>query len=686
LITGNTFDRSNASLLAPFANSQKFASIKLTDAERPRIGDVGSSQNTISNSLYGIHLTNSGSEIYNNNFTNILQDPNDKFSGTALFQKNDHLFWKRFLRVGKYQGGNTFTSCKFGIRGTGESDYLIHYNVFGENNGTSNSNAIEHTGINIEKVSYNEIEIGPENKFYDYNKGISGYDFGEDVSLIINGNKFYDADWGRNLSYHATAISLMNPLPVIYKSQALVEGNKIGNSTSPNHSRIGISIFQAGNVKASLNEIFFHYNSTTYPFFRGIQVINSQDCRINFNTTLKNSNYVQGMSENVVGIQVTESVTPAINCNEPINMGFGMQFIGQNGAVTMVDNLLTTYDRGISLGIDGNLPGSIGQVQGSPNPSPQGTGYMNTWVDPNFDRVEGFTMQQISWYHGGPGIFNNQDAPLKVNGSSMFLLNPLEYANEGNDCSIDAWYLNRISGYAGLAFDSIRYEGDYSEQHHYGHKNSYYKFFAADTSRLEGTGSDTMYRHVYNQIDLSNIGKYQQVLQKASSRKYLEAYTLLETIVDTNYYESQLKIVLSIYLDRIINDSVLNAQDTITLTEIAYQNYLIGGEAVYLARAILRLEIEDGPIGEARLKKPESGIEPRYFTVSPNPAAELVHLDFNQEDAVDKIEISDPSGRISQTTGKIKTILISDLKPGLYLITLYYTDGYKTSKKFIKIK
>ncbi len=58
---------------------------------------------------------------------------------------------------------------------------------------------------------------------------------------------------------------------------------------------------------------------------------------------------------------------------------------------------------------------------------------------------------------------------------------------------------------------------------------------------------------------------------------------------------------MSIYLNSKINSTVYSAGDTATLTEIAYQNYLIGGEAVFLARAMLRLEIEDGPLGEARM-------------------------------------------------------------------------------------
>ena len=193
-----------------------------------------------------------------------------------------------------------------------------------------------------------------------------------------------------------------------------------------------------------------------------------------------------------------------------------------------------------------------------------------------------------------------------------------------------------------------------------------------------------MYRHVYNQIDISNIGKYQKVIQKTSSRNYLEAYVLLETIEDTNYYETQLKTVLALYLNRIINDSVFSAEDTATLTEIAYQNYLIGGEAVYLARAILRLEIEDGPIGESRIKNPLPKKATRFFTVHPNPATDWLELNYSNEDQVKHLVIYDLSGRQIKVAGNTRTIKLIELQPGLYFISICYTDGEELIQKFIK--
>ncbi|MBK9638001.1 MAG: hypothetical protein IPO63_09335 [Bacteroidetes bacterium] len=176
-------------------------------------------------------------------------------------------------------------------------------------------------------------------------------------------------------------------------------------------------------------------------------------------------------------------------------------------------------------------------------------------------------------------------------GPTMFGLTPLGFADEGVGCdpALDSWIWNRISGYSGLVFDSIRFDGTYASQLLYEHKQSCFKYFDLDSSRLEGDGNDTMYRYVFNQLKSSNIGNVQNVIKKAKVGEYLLSNDLNEVIEDTNYFESLVKDVMSIYLSSKINSTVLSAEDTAALTEIANQNYLIGGEAVFLARAMLRL-------------------------------------------------------------------------------------------------
>ncbi|MFN8154068.1 MAG: T9SS type A sorting domain-containing protein [Bacteroidia bacterium] len=693
LITGNIFTRSNSALLPPFYQQVKHSAFYLYDTERPRIGIIGTpaDQNTIEKSIYGVFMVNSGAEIYNNNISNLTYSTSGKVNstpGSAIYLKNDFQSSDRLLRVGAFQAGNTFTSCKNGVYGVGEADYLIQQNTFGINSTDEDDHEgkIETTCIRIENNKNNEIEIGAENEFNDFNRGISLYDLGEDVTLDIHGNNFFDAIWGRNISYYATAISLMNPLPVYYSTQPMFKDNIIGYNTNDIfHARIGISLYQASNIRVEGNRIRFHYDVDRFGSFCGIQAINSQDCRIIDNRFI---NTISGNQRNhlVTGIRIQESVTPRINCNIFDQMGFGLHAVGDNGAVILAQNEFTTYDQGISLGWGPSTPASIGQIQGSPTPSPDGTGYLNEWDGTSAFRVDGFTGLPISWYHNGLSDYSNLNAPVDNLNSTMFGLTPLENADEGAGCDPETWLWQRMSGYSSLAFDSLRLEGEYATQLLYSHQQSFYKFCLLDSARLEGTGTDTMYRHIYNQLDTTNIGVIQRIIKLAGHGNIAPAYELLETLQDTNYYESNLKTVLTIYLQRVLNDSILNAEDSSALSEIAYQHYLIAGEAVFLARAMLQLEIEDGPLGDARIKKPTQSVKQRILSVHPNPATDLLLLTYTDEDLVERILLTDPSGREILNTGYTKTFSLTSLKPGLYFVTLHYSDGENLLQKFIKLK
>ncbi|MFN8154425.1 MAG: T9SS type A sorting domain-containing protein [Bacteroidia bacterium] len=121
-----------------------------------------------------------------------------------------------------------------------------------------------------------------------------------------------------------------------------------------------------------------------------------------------------------------------------------------------------------------------------------------------------------------------------------------------------------------------------------------------------------------------------------------------------------------------------------TIPEIAYLNSLNGGLATKLARAILRLKIEDGPIGESRIKNPLPKKATRFFTVHPNPATDWLELNYSNEDQVKHLVIYDLSGRQIKVAGNTRTIKLIELQPGLYFISICYTDGEELIQKFIK--
>ncbi len=170
------------------------------------------------------------------------------------------------------------------------------------------------------------------------------------------------------MSYNATAISIMNPLPGFFTTQALVDDNDIGfAANTTHHARLGVSIFQAGNVRAQGNRLHFHYDRDNYSTFCGIQLSNSQDCRV-YDNEIINSNFDSDAEYLVSGIQVNESISPKVNCNTIESMGYGMHFIGDNGAVTLARNTFTSYKIGISLGWDNSTSGIYWANSRKPGP------------------------------------------------------------------------------------------------------------------------------------------------------------------------------------------------------------------------------------------------------------------------------------------------------------------------------
>lgn len=76
-----------------------------------------------------------------------------------------------------------------------------------------------------------------------------------------------------------------------------------------------------------------------------------------------------------------------------------------------------------------------------------------------------------------------------------------------------------------------------------------------------------------------------------------EADSLLESIDDTCDYETNLKQVFIILLESKFNHSPFTSADTSTLEEIAGLHSLIGGKTYFIARALLKWDLE--MIGQA---------------------------------------------------------------------------------------
>lgn len=85
-----------------------------------------------------------------------------------------------------------------------------------------------------------------------------------------------------------------------------------------------------------------------------------------------------------------------------------------------------------------------------------------------------------------------------------------------------------------------------------------------------------------------------------------------------------------------------------------------------------------------------SSVEDNNVNVFPNPSNGVINLNFQEELPDVIIEVSDFSGKIlysekyQQITLGVKTLDISDMPPGMYLMTIYSDNSYNTYKLVIE--
>lgn len=686
-IAGNIFTSDGNTLYYPYNTQYKEAAMELNDVENVRIGKIGGASNVFEKSNLGIKIFNSGAEIWNNEFDEILTPPSSAhniLNGTAIYLNNDYNFWNRTLVVGETTStiSNVFTNCNNAIFGVGEANYTIQNNRFGENN-SNDAYRIFNRSIYLANLGDNQITINEHNEFYDYNQGVEIYNVSTGTSVAINHNDFFDAYFDAGNGFEGTAILVDAPWSVGLLKDATISNNQIGaTSQSYFQPRIGIHLGNVAGFKILNNTIHFHVGSSPAFNFRGIRIENASESEIAGNI-ISNDSYTAGLENSLVGIRADNSSMPLIKCNVLQNMGYGMIFLGNNNQLTLIENSLDTYDKGIFLG-DGINGTFIGTIQGANN-----IGLDNSWSDITNLRIDGFLNLSfpLPWHHHGNKVFSNHLSPVDQNNNNPFGIDPIGNATGYLDQACQPYQLGtlRTIGFSEIAADTARYTGEFAMEYLYLRKESAYHFLIADTGRIAmGREDDEEFEDLYNNLSITNIAKFDSVLQYCSQKKWVLADELLESIDDTNSHQGYLKQVLTIIINAELEQRVFNSSDTVTLIEIANLHSLEGGLAVKIARGTLRLEIEDTGNSGSRIMLSASKIDPPSLKLWPNPSFDFVRIN---RIAKVNYKIYDSSFRLMQSgicdEGYIR---IDQLNAGYYFLVVTDEDAVNTSLGFCKIK
>jgi|JI10StandDraft_1071094.scaffolds.fasta_scaffold19357_2 hypothetical protein len=686
-VTGCTFTSDGNMLMPPFDSDYKLTAFDLKNVERMRIGDITSASNILENATFGIRMENSGAEIWNNTFNGLQVFPgslHNNWDGSAIFLFNDYTFSGRTLRVGAdaTASSNVFTNCVNGIFGSGDCNYILHNNRFGENNNTTD-NRIGISNIYIANIRMNTVDIDFHNQFYDYSIGIEIEGMTTASSVSIKNNDFFDSFITDGLNFDGTAILLNSHIPIPLIQTGLIQSNQIGSSSQAYFQpRIGIHVGNVGGFKIQENAIYFHEDDTPDFNFRGIRLENAPECEVSGNV-VTNASYNSGAGNSLLGIRVDASSLPHIKCNNVANMGQAMQFVNNNDYVSLISNNFNDYDLGVQLG-DGSFPTFIGNSHAAP-----GIGLDNFWFNDASNRVEGLLNLPtfMPWYHHGSELFSNVGAPVRADNSWSNAISPegfqTGYLDQACD-EIGPTATLRSLSFADIAADTARYIGSFSNEYLYLRKESAYQFMMADTGRITmDREDDEDFENLFSTLSFSNIGKLDSVIQHCSQQEWALANTLFESVVDTNNHEHYLKLVLEIIIEAALEEHAFDSGDTNTLLEIANYHSLEGGRATKLARAALHLEIEDVG-GGSRISHITEKVTQPELKLWPNPTDDYININKSETFSY---QIYDAGMRLitsGYTTGGI--INVSKLMAGYYLLFVNETGLSFKPLGFCKIK
>ena len=302
--------------------------------------------------------------------------------------------------------------------------------------------------------------------------------------------------------------------------------------------------------------------------------------------------------------------------------------------------------------------------------------------------ITGAPIQPLTWY------YNPTDAKFHPNPDPVTGLIDPQPLTGPETCAVrlNNDFILRDIQYGLLVSDSVDFE-EYFEEFSYKSKNRLFELIKSDTSILTlNTALDSTFANFYEDVSASNIGLFKRVDSLIAVGNLNAANTLNSSINDVNTIEFNSKTVNNIIVNKVLVDSALTSTDSTTLEEIAYQNPLSGGPAVYRARAILFMEIHDEQV-LSRLSKPKKQDIIRnestgHVTLFPNPANQNCLIAFKGMENNFKIILRNSVGETIllkhfQKGEKLFNLNTNSIVPGIYFVFVYDTENIFEVKKLI---
>ena len=206
--------------------------------------------------------------------------------------------------------------------------------------------------------------------------------------------------------------------------------------------------------------------------------------------------------------------------------------------------------------------------------------------------------------------------------------------------------------------------------------------------------SDYVYQAFYTTMQSSDAAHYLNARIAMDTNNLTTAQQELNLIADTNAINHNRIIVGNIYLNTWALDNYVLADDQVkVLTDIAYSDPFINGDAVYTARVMLNIDPDnENNENKSLQQQPKQNVKSNLAHVYPNPAKETVTITFDQPITSEgTVEIWNIMGNklLSNAIPKSyvqQNVNISSLSSGIYFYIIKVNGDKFSSGKIMIIK